>query len=99
MQEAPRRSAEITRIPLDPQARLRAALRMLETRLDQQRACIAAWRAELSSLCSIGRKLQESSQACERSVDGLPGCLDEARQATAALHRNADRLVEAADVG
>ncbi len=97
MQEAPRRSAEIVRIPLDPQARLRAALRMLETRLDQQRACLATWRDELSNLYVLSRNLQEGAEACQRSVDQLAGRIAAAQLVAAASERSAEPSVGAAN--
>ncbi len=96
MAEDTSRSAEIVRIPLDPQARLRGALRMLETRLDQQRASIATWRDALGGLRVVSRELREGAEACQISVDQLAGRLTEARRAVATLDRTADRLAEAA---
>ncbi len=97
MQEAPFRSADIVRIPLDPQARLRAALRALEASFEQQRACIATWRDQLSSLRALSRDLQDRAAACQRSVDDLEGRIAAARLAAATLNENADRLAEAAN--
>ena len=99
MAEAPLRSAEIVHIPLDPQARLRAALRMLETRLEAQRACLATWRDELSNLSALSRGLLEGAEACQRSVDDLAGRIADARQAAATSHRTAARLIEATTTG
>ena len=82
MPEGLRHSAEIVRIPLDPQVRLRAALRMLETRLDQQRASIARWQSELSTLHALSRSLLEGAEACQRSVDDLAGRVAAAQSAT-----------------
>ncbi len=99
MQEAPRRSAEIVRIPLDPHARLRGALRMLQTRLDQQRASLATWQDELSNLCALSRNLQEGAEACQRSADDLAGRIAAAQLLAAASDRSADRTVAPAKIG
>ena len=99
MSEALLRSAEIVRIPLDPQARLRAALRMLEARLDAQRACIASWRDELSSLSALSRGLLESAEACQRSVDDLAGRFGDVHRAAATSHRTVDRPIQATTAG
>ena len=99
MPEAPLRSAEIVRIPLDPQARLRAALRMLETRLEEQRSCIASWRDELSNLSALSRNLLEGAEACQRSVDDLASRIAGAQLVAATSDRTAGQPVEAATTG
>ena len=95
MPEVPPPSSVIVRIPVDPQARLRAALRMIETRLDQQRASILAWRESMAELSGVIRDLRDNAAACQRELDGLASRVVLARDITTELDCNLDRLLEA----
>lgn len=94
MQEVSPPSSRIVRIPVDPQARLCAALRMLETRLDQQRAGILAWRAAMAELAGVMRDLRNSAEACRRELDGLAARVVNAHEVTRELDRDPDRLLD-----
>ncbi len=98
MPEVSPSSSTIVRIPVDPQARLRAALRMLETRLDQQRASILAWRDSMAELSGVIRDLRDSAATCQRELDGLASRVMLARDITMELDGNLNRLL-AAPVG
>jgi chromosome segregation ATPase len=95
MQEASPPSADIVRIPLDPQVRLRAALRMLETRLDQQRAGIAVWREEMVNLSNVIRELRDNVETWQHGLDGLASQVATARETAVELDHNVDRLLDA----
>jgi len=57
-------SAEVIQLPLDPQVRLRASLRMLQTRLEQQQESMQAWRDSLLRLGTSLRELSREAQLC-----------------------------------
>ncbi len=98
MQEVSLPSATVVRIPVDPQARLRAALRMLETRLDQQRASIVAWRENMAELSDVIRDLRDNAEACRRNLDELTSRVMNVHQVTGELDHDLDRVLDAAGV-
>ncbi len=96
MEEALQSSAEIVRIPLEPAARLRAAVRMLSIRLAEQGEVISNWRADADALALATRDLATSLKSCQRNLDALGVKLAAARAAGLELERTADRLPEGA---
>ena len=88
-------SGEVVRIPLGPEARLRGALHMLEVRLGEQKAAIAAWRANLEELTGTVRALAASAAICEQILDASAGPVAAARSAAADLTRSAGMLMAA----
>lgn len=98
MQEVSLPSAAIVRIPVDPQARLRAALRMLETRLGQQRASIVAWRENMAELSDVIRNLRDNAEACRRDLDELATRVMNVHQVSVALDHDLDRVLDAPSV-
>ena len=95
MQEIALTPSNVVCIPLDPQARLRAALRMLETRLHQQRESVVAWRESMTELSGAMQDLRDSAEACQRSLAALGARARGAREVAAELDRNASRLFDA----
>ena len=98
MQEVSLPSATVVRIPVDPQARLRAALRMLETRLGQQRASIVAWRENMAELSDVIRDLRDNAEACRRDLDELAARVTNAHQVSSALDHDLDRVLDASGI-
>ena len=88
-------SAEVVRIPVDPAARLRAALRMLDTKLAEQGKVMSDWRENADTLALATRDLADSLRSCQRNLDALDVKLAGARAAAIELERTANRLVDA----
>nr|WP_321983466.1 hypothetical protein [uncultured Lichenicoccus sp.] len=94
MQQPARSSAEIIRIPVDPQARLLAALRMLETRLAEQRAAVAAWCDELARLAEQLRGIGTQARAVHEDLGTMNTSLAQSRASCHEATRRADRLLD-----
>jgi uncharacterized coiled-coil protein SlyX len=88
-------SAGVVRIPVDPAARLRAALRMLETRLAEQREVLSAWRQDAATLSLTVRNLSDSLASCQKELDALDAKVAVAKVAALDLERTLDRLLDA----
>ncbi|WP_428375833.1 hypothetical protein [Lichenicoccus sp.] len=79
MQQPASSSAEIVRIPVSAEARLLAALRMLETRLAEQRTAVAAWRDEIGRLSALLQTVGTGAQAVQQDLGVMAADLDRSR--------------------
>ncbi len=68
-------SAAIVRIPVPPQARLLAAVRMLERRLEEQRVAVAAWRDEVAKLAELMASVAETAKSADDQLRTTRQCL------------------------
>ena len=99
MQQPASSSAGIVRIPVSPQARLRAALRMLDTRLAEQRGAVAAWHDELSRLSTLLRNIGTEAQAVQQDLVAMAASLAESRGTCLDAIRHADALTDGSLAG
>ncbi len=95
MHEAFTPSAGVVRIPVDPAARLRAALRMLATRLAEQHEVMSSWRENAATLSLTMRSLTDTLASCQKELGALDAKITVAKVASLDLERASDRLLEA----
>lgn len=94
MQQSVSSSAEIVRIPVSPEARLLAALRMLETRLTEQRAAIEAWRGEMAKLAGLVGSIDAGARGVQQDLGLMGARLGASRAACLRAESRAGALVD-----
>jgi chromosome segregation ATPase len=90
--EAAPQTAAVIAFPVNPETRLRVALRNLDAALAEQRQAVAAFRKELAALGGAVSQLEDSAVELRERLSDAAAETERAREASAQLMRTANEM-------